>query len=124
MTALHEQITRDEHDGFRPFCVIANAGTTNTGAIDPLRSISAICRKRSMWLHVDGAYGAGSILSDRGRKQLDGIECADSITIDPHKWLFQPFESGCILVRDRNCLRHTFDVSPEYLSDVDAQEER
>ena len=119
-TALNSQIREDNRDGFRSFCVIANAGTTNTGAVDPLRDISAICESNGMWLHVDGAYGAGSVISDRGRKQLDGLELAHSITIDPHKWLFQPIESGCVLVRDRNWLRHTFDVTPEYLSDVDA----
>ncbi len=121
--ALDDQICQDERDGFRPFCVIANAGTTNTGAVDPLRLIAAICKSRDMWLHVDAAYGGGSVISERGRKQLDGLELANSITIDPHKWLFQPVESGCVLVRDRNCLRHTFDVSPEYLSDVDAGNE-
>lgn len=120
--ALENQISEDEQNGFRPFCVIANAGTTNTGAIDPLRIISTICQNKGMWLHVDGAYGAGSILSDRGRKLLDGLELANSITIDPHKWLFQPIESGCLLVRDRNWLRDTFNVSPEYLSDVDAND--
>lgn len=123
LTVLDKQISEDEQNGFRPFCVIANAGTTNTGAVDPLRKISKICETKGMWLHVDGAYGAGSILSERGRKQLDGIELANSVTIDPHKWLFQPIESGCLLVRDRKWLRHTFDVSPEYLSDVDAKDE-
>lgn len=119
-SALEQQVHVDEKNNYRPFCVIANAGTTNTGAVDPLRLISAICEEKGMWLHVDGAYGAGSILCRRGRQQLDGLELANSITIDPHKWLFQPIESGCLLVRDQNWLRDTFDFSPEYLSDVDA----
>jgi aromatic-L-amino-acid decarboxylase len=119
---LEKQIVQDHDEGKRPFCVIANGGTTNTGAVDPLRAIAAICQSRDMWLHVDGAYGAGSVISERGRKQLDGLGLAHSITIDPHKWLFQPIESGCILVRDRNWLREAFDVSPEYLKDVDERD--
>ena len=123
VSMLGTQIRDDKKAGLRPFCVIANAGTTNTGAVDPIRAISAICDAKDIWLHIDGAYGGGSILSERGRKQLDGLELANSITIDPHKWLFQPIESGCLLVRDRQWLRQTFDDSPEYLKDVDATEE-
>ena len=120
---LNACVAKDKARGYRPFCVIATAGTTNTGTVDDLVAISECCRENDMWMHVDGAFGAGSILSERGRQVLEGIELADSISIDPHKWLFQPIESGCILVRDRNQLRQTFDESPEYLSDVDAEEE-
>ena len=120
---LNDCIEKDRKSGSRPFCVIATAGTTNTGVVDDLIAIAKTCRKNDLWLHVDGAFGAGAILSERGRQELKGIELADSISIDPHKWLFQPIESGCVLVRDRNQLKQTFEESPEYLSDVDAEKE-
>jgi len=99
---LARRIEQDRATGKHPFCVIANAGTTNTGAIDPLREISALCREHGLWLHVDGAYGAAAVIAERGRELLGGLELADSLSLDPHKWLFQPFEIGCVLVRDRN----------------------
>src|SRR5207245_1819672 len=80
--------------GLRPFAVIANAGTTNTGAIDPLREIAAFCLTHDLWMHVDGAYGAAVVICERGRKLLDGIELADSRSFDPHKWLLQTIECG------------------------------
>ncbi len=120
---LRTRIEQDKQAGQHPFCVIATAGTTNTGAVDDLISIAEICREHNMWLHVDGAFGAGAILSEKGQQQLRGIERADSITIDPHKWLFQPIETGCLLMREQKHLRQTFDESPEYLSDVDAEDE-
>ncbi|NKB37679.1 MAG: aminotransferase class I/II-fold pyridoxal phosphate-dependent enzyme [Gammaproteobacteria bacterium] len=120
---LRTRIEQDKKEGQLPFCVIATAGTTNTGAVDNLAVIAEICQANNMWLHVDGAFGAGAILSVKGQQQLKGIELADSITIDPHKWLFQPIETGCLLVRDQRNLRQTFDESPEYLSDVDAADE-
>jgi glutamate/tyrosine decarboxylase-like PLP-dependent enzyme len=107
---------------------VATAGTTNTGAVDPLERISAICRANDMWLHVDGAYGAAAALTDRGRAALKGLELADSVALDPHKWLFQPFEIGCVLVRDMRHLRQAFSVHPEdnasYLADVGRMAER
>lgn len=115
---LAASIQRDRAAGRRPFCVIASAGTTNTGAIDPLPEISALCREQGLWLHVDGAYGAAAVLSRRGRVLLGGLEFADSITLDPHKWLFQPFEIGCVLLRQQAQLRETFLVLPEYLKDT------
>jgi aromatic-L-amino-acid/L-tryptophan decarboxylase len=115
---LAASIQQDRAAGRRPFCVIANAGTTNTGAIDPLAEISALCRERRLWLHVDGAYGAAAVISQRGRELLRDIELADSLTLDPHKWLFQPFEIGCVLVRDMAYLTETFRVLPEYLKDT------
>ena len=105
-------------DGGTPFCVVANAGTTNTGAVDPLAEVAQFCRERGLWLHVDGAYGAAAMLSASGRASLRGLELADSVSLDPHKWLFQPFEMGCILVRDRALLRDTFRILPDYLRDV------
>jgi aromatic-L-amino-acid decarboxylase len=115
---LAKWVAEDRAAGKRPFCVIASAGTTNTGAIDPLRELSAFCRQQDLWLHVDGAYGAAAAISDRGRELLEGIDLADSLSLDPHKWLFQPFEIGCVLVRDIANLRDTFRILPDYLKDT------
>jgi aromatic-L-amino-acid/L-tryptophan decarboxylase len=115
---LERAIQRDRAAGKRPFCVIASAGTTNTGAIDPLRELSRLCKDQGLWLHVDGAYGAAAVICDRGRELLAGLELADSLSLDPHKWLFQPFEIGCVLVRDVVQLRDTFLILPEYLKDT------
>jgi len=100
-----------------PFLVLANAGTTNTGAIDPLPELSAICRERGLWLHVDGAYGAFAVMTERGRRALAGLELADSVTLDPHKWLAMPFEVGCLMVRSGAHLEHAFELHTEYLSE-------
>lgn len=121
--ALRNLIREDVDRGLHPFCVIANAGTTNTGAVDPLGEIAAICREEELWLHVDGAYGAAAVLSDRGRALLQGIELADSVALDPHKWMFQPYEMGCVLLRDRRLLKDTFHILPEYLKDMVRLEE-
>jgi glutamate/tyrosine decarboxylase-like PLP-dependent enzyme len=96
--------------------VVANAGTTNTGAVDPLDEIAAICRQEGLWLHVDGAYGAAAALCDRGKALLAGLDAADSLVLDPHKWLFQPYEIGCVLVRDAQAHRKTFSLTPPYLT--------
>ncbi len=115
---LASAIQRDRAAGKRPFCVIASAGTLNTGSIDPLRELSQLCRDHDLWLHVDGAYGAAAVICDRGRELLDGLELADSLSLDPHKWLFQPFEIGCVLVRELDQLRQSFQILPEYLHDT------
>jgi glutamate/tyrosine decarboxylase-like PLP-dependent enzyme len=115
---LARQIELDRSAGKHPFCVIASAGTTNTGAIDPLPELSALCREQGLWLHVDGAYGAAAVIAERGRELLAGLELADSLSLDPHKWMFQPYELGCVLVRDRDHLRETFRILPEYLKDT------
>jgi glutamate/tyrosine decarboxylase-like PLP-dependent enzyme len=117
--ALQDAIALDRASGQRPFCVVANAGTTNTGAVDPLRAIAETCKREDLWFHVDGAYGAPAVLTDRGRELLVGLELADSLSLDPHKWLFQPFETGCVLVRDRSQLLRMFQVMPEYLRDTE-----
>ena len=126
--ALHAQIVKDGQEGWRPFCIVASAGTTNTGAVDPLEDIASLCRANDLWLHVDGAYGAAAALTDRGRAALRGLHLADSIALDPHKWLFQPFEIGCVLVRQMHQLRQAFAVHPEdnanYLADVGRMAER
>ena len=120
--ALESAIAMDRTAGRRPFCVVANAGTTNTGAVDPLVAIADVCAREQLWLHVDGAYGAAAVITERGKMALAGLEHADSITIDPHKWLCQPYELGCLLVRDARVLRHTFRVEDddhaEYMADV------
>jgi glutamate/tyrosine decarboxylase-like PLP-dependent enzyme len=118
-TRLSAEIARDRKNGKRPFCVVANAGTTNTGAVDPLGDLSAIAREEGMWLHVDGAYGAAAILSERGKALLAGISDCDSLAVDPHKWLFCPFEIGCVIVRDGALLKDTFHILPEYLKDTE-----
>lgn len=115
---LAQRIENDRAVGKHPFCAIASAGTTNTGAIDPLPAISQLCREQNLWLHVDGAYGAAAVISETGRAQLAGLELADSLSLDPHKWLFQPYEIGCVLVRNRDHLRDTFRILPEYLKDT------
>jgi glutamate/tyrosine decarboxylase-like PLP-dependent enzyme len=116
--ALAAAIDADARAGREPLFVLAAAGSTNTGAVDPLRELSQLCRERGAWLHVDGAYGAFAALTDRGRDALRGIEVADSITLDPHKWLYQPFECGALLVRDGQLLRRAFEIVPEYLKDA------
>jgi len=116
--ALSAAIAADLAGGRRPFCVVANAGTTNAGVVDPLGTIADICREHGLWLHVDGAYGAAAILTERGRVALAGLERVDSLSMDPHKWLFQPIEMGCCLVRDADHLTATFSERPEYLRDT------
>jgi aromatic-L-amino-acid/L-tryptophan decarboxylase len=118
--ALRTAIAADEAAGRKPLVVVANAGTTATGAVDPFHELSQVCRERKIWLHVDGAYGAFACLSERGRQTLAGMELADSITLDPHKWLYQPVELGALLVRDGSALRRGFEISPEFLKDIEA----
>lgn len=120
LDALAGAIAADARHGRTPFFVAASAGSTNTGAIDPLPEIAAICQEAGAWLHVDGAYGGFAALTKRGRAWLDGIQLADSVTLDPHKWLYQPFECGCVLVRDGERLRTAFEVVPDYLKDAAA----
>jgi glutamate/tyrosine decarboxylase-like PLP-dependent enzyme len=118
--ALRAAIAADEAGGRKPLVVVANAGTTATGAVDRFHELSEVCRERGIWLHVDGAYGAFACLTERGRQTLAGIELADSITLDPHKWLYQPVELGALLVRDGSALQRGFEISPEFLKDVEA----
>jgi glutamate/tyrosine decarboxylase-like PLP-dependent enzyme len=119
LAELARRVAAAREAGRVPFCVIANAGTTNTGAVDPLPELANFCQAESLWLHVDGAYGAAAMLCDEAKPLLQGLEMADSLAIDPHKWLFQPYEIGCVLVRDRRLLHETFRMSAEYLSVVD-----
>jgi aromatic-L-amino-acid decarboxylase len=115
---LRAAIEKDRRDGRLPFCIIGIAGATSTGVIDPLPELAEIARENSCWFHVDAAYGGGLAFSDKQKGKLKGIELANSITFDPHKWMFVPFACGTTLVRDGgNVLRDSFDISPEYLSE-------
>jgi len=118
VAALEAAIAEDRAAGRRPFCIVANAGTTNTGAVDPMHRLADIAEREGMWLHVDGAYGGAAALVPSGRALLAGMERADSVTIDPHKWLFQPYEAGVCFVRHPGLLDRTFASNPEYLQDV------
>jgi aromatic-L-amino-acid decarboxylase len=120
--ALAAAMAADLRAGRRPLFVAANAGATSTGAIDPLPELAALCRERGVWFHVDAAYGGFAALTKRGRRWLAGLELADSVTLDPHKWLYQPFECGCLLVRAGQRLREAFRIQPDYLKDTEAAE--
>lgn len=122
LNKLKNAIAKDKLEGLQPFCFIASAGTTNTGTVDPLNELAAICKKEKIWLHVDAAYGGAAILAKNGKQLLKGIEKADSITVDPHKWFFQPYEIGCLLVRNHKWLSGTFTEKPEYLRDIEGNE--
>jgi len=119
LNKLKNAIARDRILGLQPFCFIATAGTTNTGTVDPLTELSKICKQEDIWFHIDGAYGGAAILAKNGKQLLKGIEKADSLTVDPHKWFFQPYEMGCLLVRNSKWLKSTFTEKPEYLRDVE-----
>jgi aromatic-L-amino-acid decarboxylase len=116
--ALARAISSTRERGLAPIAVCANAGTTNTGAVDPLAAIADVCTREKVWMHVDAAYGGFAVLTDQGRRLLAGIERADSISLDAHKWLFQPFEAGCLLVRDVATLTRAFAVDADYLQDT------
>jgi glutamate/tyrosine decarboxylase-like PLP-dependent enzyme len=122
LNKLKNVIAKDKIEGYIPFCIIASAGTTNTGTVDPLEEMADICATENLWMHIDGAYGGAAILSEKGKSLLKGIEKADSLTIDPHKWLFQPYEIGCLLVKDHKWLSKTFSEKPVYLRDIEGNE--
>ncbi len=121
--ALEEAIVRSRGEGLRPFAVVANAGTTSTGAVDPLAVVADLSARHGLWLHVDAAYGGAALLAAEGRERLAGIERADSVALDPHKWLFQPFETGCLVVRDRALLKRSFEMHPVYLKNAEGSED-
>jgi aromatic-L-amino-acid/L-tryptophan decarboxylase len=120
---LEGAMAADVAAGRRPLFVSVSAGSTNTGAIDPLTELTEIAHRHGAWLHVDAAYGGFAALTERGRGWLRGIEVADSVTLDPHKWLYQPFECGCLLVREGPRLRRAFTLTPDYLADAEAEDE-
>jgi len=112
---LEEAIEDDRRTGRKPFGAVATAGTTNSGIVDDLVAIADVCRRHQLWLHVDGAYGASAVFSDKHRYLVRGIELADSITIDPHKWLAVPFAAGVVLTRHPKILETAFSVAAPYM---------
>ncbi|MFC2030859.1 pyridoxal phosphate-dependent decarboxylase family protein [Chloroflexota bacterium] len=116
MDRLKEMVSHDRAKGLSPFCVVGSAGTVTTGAIDPLTELADYCGEEDLWLHIDGAFGALAVLSDRLRSRLQPAGRAHSLSLDPHKLLFSPLEAGCILVRNAQDLRTTYSFVPSYLS--------
>ena len=114
VAALTERIARDRAAGFTPFLVVGTAGTVSTGAVDPLRALSILCKTEGLWFHVDGAYGAPAVVAPGAPDDLRAMREADSIAVDPHKWLYAPLEAGCALVRDPANLRGAFAYTPAY----------
>ncbi len=115
LSALRKAVERDRAEGWLPFCVAASAGTVNTGAVDPLDDLADFCREQGLWMHVDGAYGAFGILDQQVSPLFSGLERADSVALDPHKWLATPIECSCAIVREGEVLRETFSLVPPYL---------
>ena len=112
---LEERIAADRAEGWTPFLVVGSAGTTNTGAVDDLGALADVAAREGAWLHVDGAYGAFFMLTERGRSAMRGIERADSLTLDPHKGLFLPYGTGCLLVREERALRRAHATFADYM---------
>ena len=118
MKAFARTVADDRAAGFNPIAVCANAGTASTGSIDPLGAMADYCEAENVWLHVDAAYGGFAIVTEEGKRLLSGIERADSIGLDAHKWFFQPYEAGCLLVKDTSMLEGPFAVRPDILQDT------
>ncbi len=116
LQALQKMITADRQAGLQPICVVGSAGTVNTGAIDDLQGIHEICRREGLWFHVDGAIGAVAILAPEIRACVEGMQASDSLALDLHKWMFMPFEAGCVLVRSEPAHRRAFSLTPDYLA--------
>jgi aromatic-L-amino-acid decarboxylase len=117
VAALERLIAADDLAGLIPACVVATAGTVNTGAIDQLARIEDLCRRRALWFHVDAAYGGPAALVPEIAPLYDGLGRADSVAIDPHKWMYVPVECGCAIVRDGHAMRDAFSLVPPYLRD-------
>jgi aromatic-L-amino-acid/L-tryptophan decarboxylase len=117
LDALEEAIAKDKKAGIRPICVVGVFGTTNAGAVDDLRALRRIADREGMWLHADAAYGGGMLLSHEWPMRGKGLELADSITIDPHKWFYAPLDAGAVLVKDHHRLTASFGMKPSYLTD-------
>ena len=118
MEALARAVAEDRAAGLTPLVVCGNGGTSSTGAIDPLHAMADYCQAEGIWLHVDAAYGGFAAITEKGSELLDGIERADSVGLDPHKWLFQPYEVGCLLVKDVRTLERVFAFSTTVLQDT------
>ena len=117
--ALRQILAADRAAGRRPICIVGNAGTVNTGATDDLHALAAICQAEHLWFHVDGAFGALAAIAPPLRHLVAGLEQADSVAFDLHKWMYLPYEVGCTLVRDQSAHRATFTVTPAYLASFD-----
>ena len=118
LDALTRLMARDRDAGLRPLAVCANAGTAGTGSIDPLPAMADLCEREGVWLHVDAAYGGFALVTRVGRELLDGIERADSVGLDAHKWFFQPYEAGALMVRDKRHLENAFAIGHDVLQDT------
>ena len=118
MDALKQVVADDRAAGYNPIAVVANAGAGSTGAIDPLEELADFCETEDIWLHVDAAYGGFAVVTEKGKRILRGIERADSIGLDAHKWLFQPYEAGCLMVKDAATLENTFGLHHDMLQDT------
>lgn len=116
LDALEQTLANDREAGYRPICIIGNAGTINTGAVDDLKALADLCQREDLWFHVDGAIGAVAVLAENVKPKLLGIERADSVALDLHKWMHIPFEAGCVIVRSEKAHRGTFSLTPEYLA--------
>ena len=115
MNDLEEKIVEDKNNSKHPFAVVATAGTVNTGAIDPLKAIAELCQKHGLWFHVDAAYGGFAAISSNLKPLLNDIARADSVALDPHKWLFIPYEAGCVLVKNPSYMTKTFAMDTDYI---------
>lgn len=115
---LADTVAEDVQQGYQPIIVVANAGTTSTGTIDPLEAIADFCESQNIWFHVDAAYGGFACVTEQGHKLLRGIERSDSITLDPHKWFFQPYEAGCLMVKDLSTLERFYGMKSDVLQDT------
>jgi aromatic-L-amino-acid decarboxylase len=116
LEALKAAILKDREDGCLPFCVVGAAGTTNTGSIDDLTALANLCQRENLWFHVDGAFGAWATIAPKARSKVAGIERADSLALDLHKWMYMPYEIGCVLVRREAQHREAFSLTPDYLA--------
>ena len=116
--AIEAALRLDREAGLEPFVVIGTAGTTSTGSVDPLADLADLAEREGLWFHVDGAYGAPARLTPGGEALLTGIERADSLVLDPHKWLFQPYEVGAVLIRHPGLLERAFSLDGAYLRDT------
>ena len=116
LESLKEAIKTDREGGYHPICVVGVAGTTNTGAIDDLEALAEICSKEGLWLHVDGAFGAWAAIAPRSKHLVAGIERADSLAFDLHKWMYLSYPIGCVFIRDADEHRRTFSLTPTYLA--------
>lgn len=115
LATVQHAIAQDRNQGMKPFLLVGSAGTTNTGAIDPLRACARLAKQENLWFHIDGAYGGFFLLTERGKQALSGMELADSVVLDPHKTLFLPYGTGALLVRDRETLKATFSQQADYM---------